>query len=172
MVFWHLPQLTLPPSHTTHTNNTGLNANKRSNWALLCCGEWVCATATKGARVIQVSTPLDVGWWETFINLTASLVMQLCSCWWGFPKEHKGAGCLQVTLHQFFNTTHKLFLSHCFVSCIFLQHCIKTSLGPVTDLIVARDRCRCTQPATEWLARTILFLVSALLMEIQSSLVQ
>jgi hypothetical protein len=129
--------------------------------------------ATRGARVIQASTPLAVWWWETFINLTASLVMQLCTCWGGISKRIGGSRVFASNpLHQFFGTTHKLFLSHCCVSCIFLQHCIKTSLGPVTDLIVTRDRCRCTQPATEWLARIILLLVCVLPTKIQSSLVQ
>jgi hypothetical protein len=130
----------------------------------------VFAMVTRGARMIQASTPLAVWWWEKFLNLTASLVTQTTHMLVEISKETGGSRGLQVTLHQFFGLHTNSFLSHCYVSCIFMQHCVKTSLGPVTDLIVARDRCRHTQPATEWLARTILSLICALLAEIRSSL--
>jgi hypothetical protein len=66
----------------------------------------------------------------------------------GISKGTGGSRVFASNPAPVFGTTHKLFLSHCYVSCNFLQHCIKTSLGPVTDLIAARDRRRRTQPAT------------------------
>jgi hypothetical protein len=52
----------------------------------------------------------------------------------GISKGTGGSRGLQITLHQFFGTTHKLFVEPFYVSRIFMQHCVKMSLGPVTDL--------------------------------------
>ena len=58
---------------------------------IFCYGKQVCATATRGACVIQASTSLAIWWWEHDLNLTASLVTQTTHTLVGISKGTGGS---------------------------------------------------------------------------------